>query len=143
MSELLDMKRGDDVMIVYFKSLIGHRGVNTARNLELEGLKSEGDSWADLDVPTLEDLNEAKKSLKTRGKLKGGLFLTEMRDSVPILESVQSVPVAGKASVSFQVMQAGWNNLVANVDLLSNKITSQQEGERELRVDLGKNFLGL
>eukprot|EP00978_Attheya_sp_CCMP212_P043535 scaffold286175_cov51-Attheya_sp.AAC.3 len=66
-----------------------------------------------------------------------------MRDSVPILENVQSVPATGKASVSFHVMQAGWNNLVANVDLLSNKISLQQEGERELRTDLGKNFLGL
>eukprot|EP00978_Attheya_sp_CCMP212_P020517 scaffold58864_cov33-Attheya_sp.AAC.1 len=40
-------------------------------------------------------------------------------------------------------MQAGWNNLVANVDMLSNEITSQQEGERELRIDLGKHFVGL
>jgi hypothetical protein len=142
LSELLAMRRGIDVMKVYFKALIGRGGAITARNLDLEGLGAEGD-WAELDVPTLEDLDKAKRSLKTPGKLKGGLIISEMRDAVPTLENVQSVPASGKASVSFQVMQAGWNNLVANVDLLSNEITLQQDGERELRAELGQNFLGL
>eukprot|EP00978_Attheya_sp_CCMP212_P037074 scaffold172360_cov56-Attheya_sp.AAC.1 len=45
LSEMLAMKRGVDVMIVYFKAVIGRGGENTAQNLDLEGLRAEGD-WA-------------------------------------------------------------------------------------------------
>eukprot|EP00978_Attheya_sp_CCMP212_P017709 scaffold47535_cov62-Attheya_sp.AAC.1 len=94
----------------------------------------------------MEDLIEAKRSLKTPGtKLKGGLFLAEMMSSSPILENVESVPdfEEDMEAVSFKVMQSRWNNLVANVELLLHEISTQQDGERELWADLGKNFLGL
>ena len=147
LEQFVTIEKSPDVMITYFDNLIAR--ADKLKQFSPSGAPSD-DSWESVKLPSVEDLEGAKREMKTPRKLSIGAFLSDSIGTIPvggprmttINDSTNEMDLGTEAD-AVAAISATWKNINMNFSEIEQEFHRRSQGEQGYRESLTRTLQDL